>query len=292
MTLCIAATCRRSSGNRMVICADKRTEVEWAGGDVGNKVDFMSVNWAVLFAGDESKALDLINTGREIFMDEGGITLDNVFEKLNEVSSTHKRKLCDRYVRQTWGISFEQFLTKGEAELTPEVRSRVFHDISELKFDCDVTVVGFLLETPFIFTIHSDGEVVRYENFAAIGTGSLIAESVLFQREQQSTDTLDRTLYNVYEAARLGRIAPGVSETHDFIVLAPPTEDDSNVGWSYVSKPGLKMLDETFKIVGPKALIDVPKITESHVHLMDQADLQSVKGLQVTLYGSKPPRQP
>ena len=226
MTLFIAATCRKSPGHRIVMCADKRSEVDWAGGNVGWKIGFASDNWPVLLAGDESKAVDLINTCREMFKDESVITYDNVFDKLNEASSAHKQKLCDRYVRQGWGISFERFLTKGEVELTPEVRSRILHDISELKFDCDIIVLGFTQKIPCIFTIDSDGEVVRYENFTAIGTGSLIAESVLFQREQQSTDTLDRTLYNIYEAARLGRIAPGVGETHDFIVLAPPTEEE------------------------------------------------------------------
>jgi hypothetical protein len=57
-------------GHRIVMCADKRSEVDWAGGNVGWKIGFASNNWPVLIAGDESKAVDLINTCRETFKDK------------------------------------------------------------------------------------------------------------------------------------------------------------------------------------------------------------------------------
>jgi hypothetical protein len=292
VTLCIAAACYKGRHNRIVICADKRTEVDWASGNVGWKFSFASDNWPILLSGDTSKAAGLITTCREVIKDGEGITYDNISDKLNKVSSRHKHKLCDQYIRQGWGISFERFLTKGQIELTPEVRNRIFHDLGELRFDCDITIIGFTSGVPCIFTIHNDGEVVGYENFAAIGTGSLIAESVLFQREQQSTDSFERTLYNVYEAARLGRIAPGVGDTQDFLLVSPPIEDDSHIGISSVTRKGLGLLDETFKTVGPKALIDVPVITDEHFLPLDWGDIKAAKGLQVTLYGSKPPREP
>jgi hypothetical protein len=212
--------------------------------------------------------------------------------KLNEASSAHKRKLCERYVEQRWGITFERFLTRSKSELTAEVRNRIWHDLGELEFDCDLIVVGFTSGIACLLGIQSDGEVIRYENFAAIGTGKLIAESVLFQREQQNTDSFRRTLYNVYEAARLGRIAPGVGETDSFIMLAPPVADDSDVGVSHVNRNALHLLEEAFEAVGPKALTNPPEITDEHFDLSDWGNIQTAKGLEVIIHGSKPPRNP
>ena len=57
---------------------------------------------------------------------------------------------------------------------------------------------------------YAGGAVWRCDNFAAIGSGSIIAEATLMQRGHSELWQLNRTIYAVYEAHKLGSIAPGV----------------------------------------------------------------------------------
>src|SRR5438309_827952 len=124
MTLCIAAVCREEIGRapRIVISADKRSEVAWAGGNVAFKFSWGSVELAALIAGDESKARDLLITCCEILGAES-LTMFNIEQKINQAAAAHKAKLVDRHVRSRAAISFERFLTNGQSELTAEVRN-------------------------------------------------------------------------------------------------------------------------------------------------------------------------
>jgi len=95
MTLCIAAACREEKEHRIVISADQRSEVAWAGGNVAFKFGWASVEMAALIAGDESKARDLLVTCCETLGTDALDTL-NISEKINQAAAAHKAKLVDR----------------------------------------------------------------------------------------------------------------------------------------------------------------------------------------------------
>jgi hypothetical protein len=52
--------------------------------------------------------------------------------------------------------------------------------------------------------IHADedGKVVVVEDFAVIGDGGYLAQSVLLHREHTDRKSLEQTIYTVYEAKR------------------------------------------------------------------------------------------
>lgn len=264
MTLCIAAVCceDESRNPRLVFCADKRAEVGWAGGEVGWKIKIGGINLFALVAGEISKAEDLLATSRDLTLGFRPSVTDNLFDKFNQISSAHKKKLCERYVEQRLGMDFERFLTKGAKELTSEIRNQVLHRLSELEFGCELLLLGFSDNDPFIFEINQDGEV-QHDNFGAIGTGSVIAKSILYQRRQYMNQTIPSTLYNLYEASRLARIAPGVGEITEFAVMQRKVEEQSVNPVRMTTPAGIQVLEETFKIVGPQTLTIPPVMDES-----------------------------
>lgn len=133
MTLCMAAVCwdADKSRHRIVFGMDKHAEVDWAGGNVAFKFGWAKRDWPALIAGEISKAQEFLATCRATLAGEDEpITVNNIFDKFNEVSCVHKEKLCQRYVRQKYGITFDRFLAQGESEFTADVRARLFHELA------------------------------------------------------------------------------------------------------------------------------------------------------------------
>ena len=265
MTLCIAAACWEAEEEpRIIICSETRVESGWAGANIAHKHAWITPHWQALMAGELSKAEDFAATCTET-LKAGVFSSENIFDRLNEASAKHKAKLCERLIQTRLGMSYERFLTQGAQELTAELRNRLLYEVQDLNFGCSLIVFGFIEDDPFpsIFCIDEDGEVIRRQNFAAIGTGAVIAEAVLYQREQQNVDNIPTTLYNVFEAAAISEKskAPGVGETRTFGLVAPsPSVNKINV----VSMTGfetLAILKKYFEEYGPKSITDVSKLS-------------------------------
>jgi hypothetical protein len=284
MTLCMVAACYvlETETYRIVFGADSRAETAWAGGNVAFKFTYLTDDWAALLAGEFSKAQDFLATCREVMEDYEPLTRDNIIDTFNNVSCAHKEKLCRRYVRQQLGIDFDRFLTQGEDELPADVRARVFHQLGELEFGCEVLIFGFTRRTgsdgelrtdPQIIEIDRYGEVSSHQNFAAVGTGSVIAKSTLYQREQSAFLPLERTLYHLYEAARLAtKSAPGVGKIDYFLVVDPVLDDEGGLHLAIANKKCLDVMAATYQAIGPRPAIPIEKFDDSYFEPVDKKE--------------------
>jgi hypothetical protein len=142
----------------------------------------------------------------------------------------------EEYLRQTYAFDREYFYGIGTSNLPQTFSSMVTENIARIKLDGSLLVAGFVDETdldsgevsprPFlavvdeITDVSGSQEYVRLEyEFAAIGSGQYTALSSLYRREQDSTNSLHRSLYKVYEANRLSEKVPGVGERGKDIFL-------------------------------------------------------------------------
>lgn len=301
MTLCMAAVCwdADKKTSQIVFGFDSHAEVPWAGGNVAFKFAWATKNWPALIAGDTSRAADFLATCREVFDDDDeGLSQNNIFDKFNNISCTYKEKLCRRYVRQQLGIDYERFLTQGEDELPPELRGRIFHELARLDYECELLVFGFTRRVapmgrdvvePHIVEIDRYGEVSLHQNFGAIGTGSVIAKSTLYQREQQAFLPLEETLYHLYEAARLAsKSAPSVGEIHQLQILDQLRNEENEVTLTSTNYDSFRVLGEVFQQVGQKPLIPIEKLTAKHFKIIipveekknQQSDSETSEGQQ------------
>lgn len=273
MTLCMAARCVDGNRRLIVTTADQRAEKDWAGGEVGWKFGWAArPGWGALLAGEIGKAEDFLATSRELLNPEE-FTSRNIFDKLNEVSCAHKKKLIERHVQMRLGISFERFLTEGEHELTSQVRNQMMYEIERLDFGCSLILFGYIQHEPFMFSIDSEGEVTFCQNFSAIGTGAVIAEATLYQRGQSAfNSSLDQTLYNLYEASEMARIAPGVSKTRHFAVFEPSETEDEKVTLNVLSDECLDTLGELFNQYGSKRIDEIPPLSLKYIGFILPSD--------------------
>jgi hypothetical protein len=262
MTLCIAAACKDDQGEpRIVVCNDTWEQTESAGGHVADKQDYIGHGWRCLLAGDISKAEDFAATCRSVLKPRE-FTYDNVFDKLNEASAKHKEKLTKRLIEMRLGMSFDRFLKRGERELTLEARNRALYEIERIDFGCELIVFGFIVDWPIpqIFSINTDGEVSHNQNFAAIGTGSEVAEAVLYQRQQYSERTIEQTLYVLFEAGMLAHMsnAPGVGPPSGIYLMEPAA--DGNIRQRIIKSEAVDVLVGYLRKYGPKRGLRLGKL--------------------------------
>jgi hypothetical protein len=192
MTLCISATCVDEKRNRcIVISSDFKAEVgEFAGAEIQNKLYWLYNNsWPVLVSGTASDAHDIIATFRSKF-NRKGINEANARDRLMETMIEHKHKFTEEYVKVSANVSFDYFKDNKD-KIDPAVWSKVWGNIPRIKSNCKLIFCSFAAGVPLMFQVDGDFAsmpmdqlVVQDENFLAVGTGSIIANSMLCFRGQ------------------------------------------------------------------------------------------------------------
>jgi 20S proteasome alpha/beta subunit len=263
VTLCIAAACQDRGKIRIVVSTDWRVENSSFGAEIQDKLYWIGDDWAVLIAGRITRAIELVDTYAEYFrgLREKNIKLTDttLIDHVKKPPITQKYKIANEYVGALLGVSYKDFLTNGKQILPEKQFEEIVADIQRLDMGCQLLLCSFIGGQQRIYKVSDDCSVEVDEHFAAIGTGSDIAESVLYQRDHEGDLPLSHALYDVYEAARLGSKAPGVGRQHAISVLVPPRPGYGGEITSHrVSEKGYKFLDRAFKKLGPKEFARIP----------------------------------
>jgi hypothetical protein len=272
MTLCVAAHCYewKESKHKVVFAADLEMEGPTARAAIAQKARFVGPhNFPVLLAGTTTRAIDLANTiDRVLRRDEkprGSLVpfAENQSvpykELLEEAVLAQKRKIAAEMVAGAFGIGYQDFLDKGKETLPDDVYREMVYEINRTTLGCSLLVVAYNEFTPHIFRIGETGLVETCESFAAIGSGSYIAESTLFQREHHEHTKLGKGIYNVYEAMKLGGHAPGVSSEFEIYIAEwdyfrerKVAGYEGSVAFKVIGEKYQEYLLKLFKRYGPK----------------------------------------
>lgn len=268
MTLCIAATCIDENRNRCIVLAsDWKAELgEYTGAEIQNKLYWLWNNsWPTLIAGTASDALDMIATFRSSF-NRKGITEENARDRIMDALLAHKKKFTEEYVLAHTNLKFEYFRDNKE-KIDPSVWSTVWKNVGKIKADCDLILCSFVAGVPLMFQVSGDFSampegrlIIPEENFLTIGTGSIIANSMLCFRGQHEDLPLFQTVYNVFEAMRFAHkaSAPGVGKQHAFSVLS--TTQNGRIIAKGLREKGKKFFKEQYDLWGPKDLPETMKV--------------------------------
>jgi hypothetical protein len=123
-------------------------------------------------------------------------------------------------------------------------------------------IFGFIPDWPVpqIFSINTYGEVSHNQNFATIGTGSEVAEAMLYLRQQYSQRTVGQTLYVLFEAGMLAHMsnAPGVGPPSGIYLMEPIAGGD--VKQHIIKSEAVDALMEYLKKYGPKRGMNLDKL--------------------------------
>lgn len=263
MTLCIAASCQDKRKPRVVIVTDWKVSTQTATAEIQDKLYWINDNTPVLIAGTISRAVELKDTYRNCFerlaKKGNALRASDLPDVMKRPLGIYKQKLANEYVSLRLGLTYREFLGAiGKNQIPPDVSDNVFDEISRISLQCQLIVVMFVGRDPYIYRIDDEGTLHSCDNFAAIGSGSPIAEGVLYQREQESKMTLGRTIYHVFEAMKLGSIASDVGQEHTINVFYPPGEREKDVAADALSGKAKEFLRRKFAKLGPKKFANMP----------------------------------
>jgi ATP-dependent protease HslVU (ClpYQ) peptidase subunit len=161
------------------------------------KIRHLSTQWKCLVAGTFAHhvpLLDRITTA---------IDRDTSREKLEKVCTAafiaENKRVAEETVLATFGLTLEQFL-KSRKDLGDSLFERTWADISRIKIDCQLLMCGFD-SNPHVFVVENpEGNKVGFvtdcdfPGFAAIGSGTYLAESTLFALHQNPSTSLEETI--------------------------------------------------------------------------------------------------
>ena len=101
-----------------------------------------------------------------------------------------------------------------------------------------------------IVQVNGDHGVSIKEDFAVAGSGSYLAQYGLLHRQHYDVQTLDRTIYCVYEAKKYAERVSSVGKITYFVVIQPSSKAVMLTGL------GTEELEKLFANYGPHGLND------------------------------------
>jgi hypothetical protein len=249
MTLCIAAVVRDTDEDHVVFCADMKVGTWAASAEIGFKFKWAGLNSPAMIYGEMSNAAELVET---FGMHLNGMALDshNVFDAMKAAGHVFREKLADGIVRRKLSVSYE-YLKKNKGKFPAATVLETYTEIGQIDSGTEMIVSGFIKSRAYLFVVERDCTVTSRENFAAIGTGAYVAEPALFQRRQNISYPLGKTMYHTYEAKRLGEIAEGVGEYTCMLIFSPPK--DIEIRSRMINEEGKSFLEEKYKEFGLKS---------------------------------------
>jgi len=265
MTLCIAAACQDRGKPRVVIASDWKATDSVGTADIQDKLYWITEDIPVLIAGSITRAIELKDTYKQYVEALAAqsspvqIKQQDLNDHIKEPIKMFKRKLAEEYLSKRFGLNYDAFRTAVSKNEVPEsIAIEAFADIAKLDMECELIIVVFTDRQPYIFQIESDGRVENCEDFATIGSGSYIARGVLYQRKHENTVPLGPTVYHIFEAMKLGSIAPDVGEEHTINILYPPGERGKKMGVDTLTPGAERFLHRQFRRFGPKEFKRLP----------------------------------
>jgi hypothetical protein len=241
MTVSIAALAE--GGRRIVIVTDKQFTGDYKIEKIEPKAGVLPMGWIVTYAGDPTFADE---AGHRAVPSLRGVTdpiaiADTFHSAFNEQwRHAVKRDVLARH-----------YLRPG-SEQDENENAQVDQEIEKYARDdsCDFLLCGFDSSgLGHIFKIGL-GAHVQETAFAAIGSGSTIAEYRLAWRKTAVTDSIQRVVYEVYEAKLHAELDPYVGEAMDFWVMTENLRKNATGeldGMSQITPETQKFLNRVFR---------------------------------------------
>ena len=168
-----------------------------------------------------------------------------------------RKRLADTYLSYRLGITLDEFQAKGPTWFSDEEYKRRLAVIEENKLKVDLIIAGFIGKTPILVRLQDD-QLTEETNFSLLGTGAYTAEPALHARQQTNQTEMAKTIYNVYEAKKVGERSPHVGEQARMFLIRPSVAGAKKFDAAYVSIVGEEFLAKLFAEYGPK------EMTEAH----------------------------
>jgi 20S proteasome alpha/beta subunit len=260
MTLCIAAACQEEGRTSIVTAFDAKVSSKAWSSETEQKVEGLHPGKiAALFSGNIPEARELGGIYRRYLADHD--FKGSMLESLRAPLAIRKQRIITSIVRRRLGLTYQEFLDQGQ-KIDPSLRTKIFEEIDNSNIEVDLIIMAFTHigggrpnESTIFRMVLNDVQVEKH--FACIGDGMSVAEQALHRRKQNSSLSLERTLYHVYEAKKLGEISPTVGSKTWVAVLTPNNDEKMRFNFRLASVAGERILREHYKKFGLQKVTDL-----------------------------------
>jgi len=254
MTVCIAASTAIKGVPAVVLCVDMMGSTDYTSSETIHKFYPVGPDFFALLAGTLSDAGEFARLVRSRLSTEKPADQSALLRQIRAAVRDFKHAMAETHIETAIGISYDEFRRKGKKTLPEDLYRSLCWEIRNQQTDVELLIAGFLPVPgkperliPAIVKV-SFGKVWYSDNFAVAGSGAGIAEPALFHRNQNSLDTFEATVYQVYEAKCLAERSPGVGRRLIMLVLRPKQRP------LVLTEPGIKFLDKQVKRFSPRRL--------------------------------------
>jgi 20S proteasome alpha/beta subunit len=234
MTVCVAAVC--DDGKALVLVADKMVGLGYVTSDLDiTKMRPLHKDWWILFSGDDlSPVFDIIDYVKDALHSEHKLSPDDpasLKAVMKAVESGFEKKRledAETLYLEPIGWKMNMFINKGHGTLPNAVQ--IQSDIERFGLPIELLVAGFDTGSAFIFDLIGYGDKRGIANrcdipgFKAIGSGSTVAEFMMYYRDFSPKEGVREAVYQAMEAKYYGEQASGVGERTDLFVARPGRE--------------------------------------------------------------------
>lgn len=258
MTISIVAICESGSDDPKVIhCSDQQVSTVVGKAETALKFRFLKGGWAASVAGEGSAikaAFRLITDG---FLKAGvsgkGIDEGEALQIVRKALADRKRELSEEYTQGHYALSFDEFMASAKAKFPDEEFRRAMIEIRSIDLGAEFILCGYPNTFPFLIVTDRNGTTSTPDNFAVIGKGAALAQTVLLHRMCVEASPFDQVLYSVFEAKKYAERESSVGFSTSIFVQHRDESVDQ------VGPEGQIWLLEQFKQYGPQP---TPKILE------------------------------
>jgi len=218
VTVCIAARCKdKAKGDPAIVTvSDTKLSTGHYSGDMATlKLRHIRDNWKCLIAGTFPHHVPLLKRIGDAIGDDAGY--DQIVKVCTDAFIAENKKLAEETILATFGLTLKQFL-KSRSDLGESLYERTWAEISRIKVNCQLLVCGFDPEPHIFVTENPGGDKLGFitncdfPGFGAIGSGSYLAESKLYELHQNPARSVVETLYTTILAKFVAEAATDVGE--------------------------------------------------------------------------------
>lgn len=183
------------------------------------KLEPFHKDWfAMMSADDLTQCIPIIERAGEYFTGRAN-KLRTARAVFKGAYSQHRVEMCEDAGLSAYGLSMKAFLKDGRKKLSDRMYESIRKRMEEVKVGCTFLVAGFDSSgRPHIFEVSESknggiaDHVYDKPGFCAIGSGSYIAETILYSLGQSTDRTFCETIFNVCAAKFMAEKASDVGK--------------------------------------------------------------------------------
>lgn len=232
------------------MCTDMLLSSGLGGAEVMLKQRLLPNSFYLLPAGDEAEIYLFLNELRKVIpLGTSKPHDDEMLQMVRKAIGNRKYAKAEDYVMQSYGLSYEEFLASGRSRFPDDIYKQVLMDIRGIDLGMEGIITGFnAYDYALIIEFDSRGQTSIREDWATVGSGSLLASASLSHRQQVDVRDPRQSLYIVYEAKKYAERVGSVGKQTTLNILAPSGEVRR------ITPEIKEALDGLFKKLGPQPI--------------------------------------